>query len=174
MCPPRLIPRLAAMTMNCRGPGLALECPDDERVAAQRGFTLIEAMIVVAIVVILAAIALPGYRDYIVRGKLAEGTHALAGLRARMEQYHQDNRTYLTVSPAIVSPCDASIAAGTFTLACPTLSPTAYQLAATGSGVTHGFVFTTDTQGNQATLRVPGGWGTAAPYACWITRRGDC
>jgi type IV pilus assembly protein PilE len=159
--------------MKCRGPGLALECPDDERAAARSGFTLIEVMIVVAIVAILAAIALPSYRDYIVRGKLVEGTRALAGLRARMEQYHQDNRTYLTVSAAIVSPCAANTTAGTFALACPMLSPTAYQLAATGSGVTNGFVFTTDTQGNQATLRVPSGWGTAAPYACWVTRKGD-
>ena len=58
------------------------------------GFTLIEVMIVVAIVAILTAIALPSYKDYIRRGRLPEAFNALADYRTKMEQYYQDNRNY--------------------------------------------------------------------------------
>src|SRR5437867_53900 len=58
------------------------------------GFTLIEVMIVVAIVGVLAAIALPNYSDYVKRGKITEATSALAEVRTRYEQWFLDNRTY--------------------------------------------------------------------------------
>lgn len=112
-------------------------------------------------------------RDYVLRDHLVAGTQALTELRARMEQYRADHHTYLTVDGHIVSPCDAVGATGTFTLACPTLSPVSYQLAATGSGPTAGFVYTTDSQGNRNTIRVAEGWSHTAPYACWITREGE-
>ena len=59
------------------------------------GFTLIEVMVVVAIVAILAAIALPNYGDYIKRSKILEAVSALSDLRVRYEQYFLDNRTYV-------------------------------------------------------------------------------
>ncbi|MDP3423123.1 MAG: pilin [Burkholderiaceae bacterium] len=49
--------------------------------AIQKGFTLIELMIVVAIIGILAAVALPAYQDYTIRAKVSEGLGLAAGLK---------------------------------------------------------------------------------------------
>jgi len=58
---------------------------------AQQGFTLIELMIVIAIVGILAAIALPAYQDYIVRSKMSEPMGALAEAKTTIAEYYASN-----------------------------------------------------------------------------------
>lgn len=135
------------------------------------GFTLLEIMIVVVVVAILAAVALPSYRDYITRSQLAEAYTNLADVSTKLEQYFQDNRTYAgacaagTVAPLPNAP-------KYFTFTCPTLTATAYTVQADGNaGNTTGFRFTIDQAGTRVTGAVPTGW-TVPATNCWVRAKG--
>jgi type IV pilus assembly protein PilE len=140
----------------------------------QRGFTLIELMIVVAIIAILAAIALPAYQDHVTRSKIAEATTNLGQLRVKMEQFFQDNRTYDSPSaPCKTPPSDAKF----FTYSCATPSGTTYTITATGVVAQRmgGFTFTIDqNNAKTTTIAAPSNW-TAATASCWISNKnGSC
>jgi type IV pilus assembly protein PilA len=57
----------------------------------QKGFTLIELMIVVAIIGILAAIAIPAYQDYTIRAQVSEGLSLTSGVRTAVSETYQTN-----------------------------------------------------------------------------------
>jgi type IV pilus assembly protein PilE len=134
------------------------------------GFTLIELMVVVAIIAILAAIALPSYRDYILRGYLVEGTQQLAADRAKLEQYYQDARRYDT-NGAYTSPCDTLTSTSKWSFFCTGQSATGYLVTAQGLGTVASFTYTLDQNNSQSTTSLPSGWGST-PQSCWITKRG--
>ncbi|MCH9025616.1 MAG: type IV pilin protein [Proteobacteria bacterium] len=67
---------------------------NDHRQNSQRGFTLIELMVVIAIVGVLAAVAYPSYTDYVTRSKRATAKSILVMLADRQEQFFIDNKRY--------------------------------------------------------------------------------
>ena len=62
----------------------------------QQGFTLIELMIVVAIIGILAAIAIPAYKDYTIRAQVSEGLSLASGAKAAVSEFYMDSGAFPT------------------------------------------------------------------------------
>jgi|688.fasta_scaffold381214_2 type IV pilus assembly protein PilE len=134
------------------------------------GFSLVELLVVVAIIGILAAIAVPQYSDYVTRSKITEATATLSEHRVRMEQFFQDNRTY---AGACTAGTVAPVPTGRyFTYACSALTATTFTVTATGVAAEgmNGFVFTINQANTRATTGVPAGWATNT--TCWVTKKG--
>lgn len=132
------------------------------------GFTLIELMIVVAVIGILSAIAYPSYSEYVQRSRIAEATSTLGDMRIRQERYFQDNRTYASAGTT----CGATLpAANSFTYACVAATSATFVTTATGTAGMVGFTFSVDQDNVRRTTASP--WVAVPPVQCWITRRGE-
>ena len=134
-----------------------------------RGFTLLEVMIVVAIVATLAAIALPSYATYVKRSRILDAVTRLSDARSRLEDYFLDERAYVNASGACgVAP--SSSATDAFVVQCEatatTFTVTASGIAAKGMG---SFVYAIDQSGANSTVSVPSGWIRA--NGCWTIRQ---
>ena len=153
----------------------------------QTGFTLIELMIVVAIIGALAGIAVPAYNEYIIRSRITHATSGLSAKRVQLEQFFQDNHTYFqaegadpVTDPEISSPaCNTDDATSTyFTFVCdPAATATTYTLKATGKGPMTGFIFTVNHANGKASpfSGAPAGWSAHSPDNCWVTgKAGAC
>lgn len=104
----------------------------------RKGFTLIELMIVVAIVSILVTIAYPSYRDYTTRGRRSDAKMALLDLSTRMERYYSQQNSYLgaTVGTGAATDVRATNTSpeGWYRLTITALTPSSYTLTATPLG----------------------------------------
>ena len=138
-----------------------------------KGFTLVELMIVIAIIAILTSIAVPAYNGYVLRGKIAEAAAALAATRVKMEQYYQDNRVYSAGTTPATGGCIAPPTVN-FTISCTLVGTTGYTIDAAGiaSAGTGSFGFRLDQDNNKSTTGVPSGWSTPSPNNCFVQKKG--
>lgn len=144
-----------------------------------KGFTLIEVMIVVAIIGILASVAYPSYTDYVRRGQVTEAFTQLSTWRTKMEQYYQDNRNYGTdgvcAADASANSWNGFAATEHFTYACVSSdSDQKFTITATGSaGAAAGNDFTIDQDGKPRTTKFKN--TAVSPAAeCWLAKEAAC
>ena len=138
-----------------------------------KGFTLVELMIVIAIIAILTSIAVPAYSGYILRGKFAEAASTLAAARVKMEQYYQDNRVYSAGTTPATGGCIYPPPVN-FTVTCTLVGTTGYTIDAVGIAArgTGGFTFRLDQDNNKSTVAVPSGWTVPSTNNCWVQKKG--
>ncbi len=142
----------------------------------QKGFSLIELMVVVAVIGILMAIALPNYTTYVIRSKVPDATSNLSSKRVQMEQWFQDNRSYVGAPPCVNDTATSKY----YDFSCPIATPgtaTTFTLAAAGKSSMAGFTYTIDQNGTKTTTiaaPAPSSW-QATSANCWITNEaGAC
>ncbi len=135
----------------------------------KNGFTLIELLVTVAIVGILASFGIPAYRDYIIRSQATEGITALSDMKVKLEQYFQDNRTYIgACATGTLAPVPTGLKY--FTVSCPTLSDDGYIIRATSAET--GFTYVVDEANSRSTTAAPTNYPTSA--TCWVTSKTGC
>jgi type IV pilus assembly protein PilE len=139
-----------------------------------QGFTLVDVMIVSAIVAILAAIAIPVYKNYLVSARMTDAFSNLSSLQLKMSNYYQDNRVYGPGDPT----CAINVAISNsqyFSYTCQTSnSMQNFTITATGVNAMAGFIYTINDTASPGTTTVPAGWAGNS-VSCWVKKPdGSC
>lgn len=97
----------------------------------QKGFNLIELVIVVAIIGILVSLAYPTYQDYLIRAGRSDGQAALLNMASYMESYYTEQNSYTGATSPTVLGISSTSNRGYYTLSVSALTATSYTLTAT-------------------------------------------
>jgi type IV pilus assembly protein PilE len=132
------------------------------------GFTLIELMITVAIVAILAAVAIPTYKDHIARGRRAEASAVLVEVNQYMQRYYSSNDGYTSTVPSSLENVPRGATTGLTYQISAAINTASYTITAAPIGA-----MSTDTCGNLLItsqgrkLISVGGAAATTSVACW-------
>lgn len=127
-----------------------------------KGFTLVELLIVVMIIGILAAIAVPAYNSSVLKGKRSDGKTALMDATSRLEQFYLDNKSYTADMTQLGYSAAANVDS----------SDGYYKLKIGGCPIASCYVVTAIAQGSQADDKdcnpmTVNSLGVKTPTACW-------
>ena len=140
--------------------------------AAARGITLIELMIVLAITAVLASLAIPAYRNHVLRVHRTEATSALLSLAAAQERFYLQRLRYATQPELATAPPDglgiaSSTAEGRYRLAIEAADAATFTASAAASGTQQEDLqcraFTIDAHGTRSATDAAG----APAHRCW-------
>jgi type IV pilus assembly protein PilE len=137
------------------------------------GFTLVELMVVIAIVAVLANIAVATYRSYILRANRTEGRMALLSTQVAQEKFFLQNNTYAQDIPTVIAAPPAGLginltaggvtSGGNYTLSFSAVTPNSYTLQAVATGnqtkdTAACLTFTINDQGQRTPADSTGCW----------------
>ena len=126
---------------------------------AQKGFTLIELMIVVAIIGILAAIAIPAYQNYIARAQFAESQTLLSGVKPVIQERVDQGTAYTIGSSQTVNPLGLATVGKYGNVTYPAF-------AAGGTSATAVYTFGSNVNKNLQTKKVTYTYTPGAGWTC--------
>ncbi|CAM4069749.1 prepilin-type N-terminal cleavage/methylation domain-containing protein [Vibrio neonatus] len=129
----------------------------------QKGFTLIELMIVVAIIGVLSAIGVPMYQDYVKKSELASATATLRGLLTKTELYYLDNGAFPSSLGDINAVSSAAGSLGEISIATNALQ---FTFDSTKSSLDGASVSFSRDESNGWSCTVSGASGVDAPKGC--------